>query len=158
MRVLVTGMGGELGTRVTQLLEERPEVDEIHGVDFVPPRRRLRRAEFHRIDPRDREKLVAFVSEFAPDAIAHFGVYEPHSRMNPSDARQATQACTVAAIGAAARTGKLERVAVRSGLEVYGRDAGSPRRPRRALVPRAGERVRAQLPRGRGAVPGPRPP
>jgi len=42
MRVLVTGMGGELGTRVAQLLEPRPEVDEIAGFDFMPPRRRLR--------------------------------------------------------------------------------------------------------------------
>ena len=58
MRVLVTGMGGELGTRVAQLLEERDEVEEIVGVDFVPPRRRLRRSEFRRIDPRDRDKLV----------------------------------------------------------------------------------------------------
>lgn len=129
MRVLVTGMGGELGTRVTQLLEERSEVSEIHGVDFVPPRRRLRRAEFHRIDPRDREKLVAFVGEFAPDAVAHFGVYEPHSRMSPRDAKERTEACTVGAIGAAARTGKLERVAVRSGLEVYGRTRGLPAVP-----------------------------
>ena len=52
LRVLVTGMGGELGTRVAQMLEERPEVGEIVGCDFVPPRRRLRRSEFRRIDPR----------------------------------------------------------------------------------------------------------
>ena len=58
MRVLVTGMGGELGTRVAQLLEQRPWADEIVGVDFVPPRRRLRRAEFRRIDPRDRDRLA----------------------------------------------------------------------------------------------------
>jgi UDP-glucose 4-epimerase len=129
MRVLVTGMGGELGTRVTQLLEERTEATEIAGVDFVPPRRRLRRAEFHRIDPHDREKLVGFVSEFAPDAVAHFGVYEPHSRMSPREAMERTQASTVGALGAAARTGKLERVAVRSGLEVYGRARGVPAVP-----------------------------
>ena len=63
MRVLVTGMGGELGTRVAQLLEERSEVHEIVGVDFVPPRRRLRRSEFRRVDPRDREKLTELVTD-----------------------------------------------------------------------------------------------
>lgn len=129
MRVLVTGMGGALGTRVTQLLEARPEVTDIVGVDFVPPRRRLRRAEFHRIDPRDREKLVEFVTDFSPDAIAHVGVYEPHARTNPREAREHTQAATVGAIGAAARTGALERVAARSGLEVYGRARGLPAVP-----------------------------
>ena len=57
-RVLITGMGGELGTRVAQLIEQRSWAGEVVGVDFVPPRRRLRRAEFHRIDPRDRDRLA----------------------------------------------------------------------------------------------------
>jgi len=126
MRVLVTGMGGELGTRVAQLLEERADVEEIVGCDFVPPRRRLRRATFKRIDPRDRDRIVGFVTDFAPDAVAHFGIYEPDSRMAPREAASASEACTVNALGAAARTGKLERIALRSGLDVYGRGRGHP--------------------------------
>lgn len=126
MRVLVTGMGGELGTRVAQLLETRDDVEEIVGCDFVPPRRRLRSAEFHRIDPRDRDRMTEFVTEFAPDALAHFGVYEPDSRMGPREAARASEMCTVNALGAAVRTGKLERIVVRSGLEIYGRGRGHP--------------------------------
>jgi UDP-glucose 4-epimerase len=126
MRVLVTGMGGAVGTRVAQLLETRPEVDEIAGFDFMPPRGRLRRSTFKRIDPRDRDRLVAFVTEFAPDTVAHFGVYEPDARRSPRDAAASTEACTVNALGAAARAGALERIAVRSGLEVYGRGRHHP--------------------------------
>lgn len=129
MRVLITGMGGELGTRTAQLLEERAEVAEIHGLDFVPPRRRLRRAEFHRMDLRDRERLAALVRDYQPTAIAHFGVYEPHSRTSPRQAAAFTEAVTYAVLGAAARTGTLERVAVRSGLEVYGRGRRQPAVP-----------------------------
>lgn len=121
MRVLVTGMGGHLGTRVAQLLEERPDVDAVAGCDFVPPRRRLRRATFTRIDPRDRERLVGFVRDFAPTAVAHFGVYEPGARLGLRAAVSATENCTVNALGAAARAGALGCVVVRSGLEVYGR-------------------------------------
>jgi UDP-glucose 4-epimerase len=121
MRVLVTGMGGELGTRVAQLLEERADVREIAGFDFVPPRRRLRRAEFRRIDPTNRDRVVDFVTEFAPQVVAHFGVYEPASRMSPQSAHERTEFCSVAALGAAARAGALEYVVSRSGLEVYGR-------------------------------------
>jgi len=126
MRVLVTGMGGEIATRVAQLLEEEPRVREIAGFDFVPPRRRLRHSVFKRIDPRDRDRLVSLVTEFEPDAVAHFGVYEPDSRMSPREAASATEACTVHALGAAARAGRLERIVLRSGLSVYGRGRGHP--------------------------------
>ena len=126
MRVLITGMGGEIGTRVAQLLEERRDVDEIVGVDFVPPRRRLRRSEFRRIDPRDRDKLAAFAAEVAPDAVAHFGIYEPGSRLPSKMAARYTQAAAVAALGGAARAGRLARVVLRSGVAVYGRGRGRP--------------------------------
>lgn len=126
MRVLITGMGGEFGTRVAQLLEARRDVTEIVGVDYVPPRRRLRRSEFRRIDPRDREKLAGFVGEFAPTAVAHAGVYEPGSRLPPRMAAQYTKSAGVVALGAAARAGRLERVVIRSAISVYGRGRGRP--------------------------------
>jgi UDP-glucose 4-epimerase len=128
-RVLVTGMGGHLGTRAAQLLEQLDEVEAIAGCDFVPPRRRLRRAIFKRIDPGDRDKLVAFVTDFEPTAVVHFGVYEPAARMGMARAQASTESCTVAALGAAARTGALEQIALRSGLEVYGRGRGAPVAP-----------------------------
>ena len=118
MRVLVTGMGGHLGTRVAQFLEARPDVEAVAGFDFVPPRRRLQRATFKRIDPRDRDRLVEFVLDFAPTAVAHFGVYEPAARMSARAAALSTEECTVNALGAAVRAGALERAVVRSGIEV----------------------------------------
>ncbi len=134
-RVLVTGMGGELGTRVAQLIEARDWAGDVVGVDFVPPRRRLRRAEFRRIDPRDTERLATFVEGFAPQVIAHFGVYEPASRMTPASARERTEACTSATLGAAARAGALEYVVLRSGLEVYGPPTGRVSVPDEDAVP-----------------------
>lgn len=135
MKVLVTGMGGELGTRVAQLLEEREEFTRIAGVDFVPPRRRLHRSTFNRIDPRDRERLVDFVTDLAPQAVAHVGVYEPDARSGPRAAAELTEASALAALGAAARTGKLERVALRSSIDVYGRGRGHADVPDEAIPP-----------------------
>jgi UDP-glucose 4-epimerase len=129
MRVLVTGMGGEIGTRVAQVLEAQPEVTEILGVDFVPPRRRLQRSQFKRIDPREREKLVGVVLDFAPQMVAHCGVYEPEARMSGELAGIRSEAAAVAALGAAARAGSLQHVAIRSSLSVYGRGPGHPRVP-----------------------------
>jgi len=88
MRVLVTGMGGELGTRVAQLLEEETAVTEIAGIDFVPPAppSPARRVPSHSTRLQ-RDRLRDFVLDFAPTAVAHFGVYEPASRMGPAQGR-----------------------------------------------------------------------
>jgi UDP-glucose 4-epimerase len=134
-RVLITGMGGELGTRVAQLIEQRSWADDVMGVDFVPPRRRLRRTEFRRIDPRDRDRLAAFVQDYAPTVVAHFGVYEPASRMTPASAAERTELSTIATLSAAARAGKLEYVVLRSGLEVYGPRSAKVSVPDEDVVP-----------------------
>ena len=141
MRVLVTGMGGELGTRVAQLLEERDELNEIAGFDIWPPRRRLRRSEFHRIEPHDQERITEFVHDFAPEIVIHYGVYEPDSRLGGREAAEASEACTVHTLTAAAETGRLERLAVRSGLEVYGRGRGRPVVPAEDAPPEIRKRV-----------------
>lgn len=135
MRILVTGMGGEIGTRVTNLLEADERVDDILGVDIDPPRRRLHRAEFRRVDPRDRRKLVKVVRDFEPTAVVHLGVYEPNARCGPALARELTHQCTVTALGAAAESPSLDRIVVRSGIEVYGRGRGAPTRPDESIAP-----------------------
>jgi UDP-glucose 4-epimerase len=129
MKVLVTGMGGVLGTKVAQMLEARSDVDEVVGIDFAPPRRRLQRATFARIHPEDRDRTTELVTQFAPDAVAHMGIYEPDARMPPREAARATETCTVAALGAAARAGRLRHIVLRSGLEIYGRGRGLPKLP-----------------------------
>lgn len=129
MRVLVTGMGGELGTRVANLLEADDTFTEIVGIDAFPPRRRITRADFHRIDPRDRRKAVAVVRDLDPEVVLHLGVYEPNARMDPTEARLATAASAVSVLGAAAACPSLRAIVVRSGIEVYGRRRGAPSRP-----------------------------
>ena len=129
MRVLITGMGGELGTRVANLLEADDDVEAICGVDIEPPRRRLTRAEFHRIDPRNRIRTGEVVHRFRPTAVAHLGMYEPNARSDPKAALERTASGTIAALGAAEGCGTVDRIVVRSGIEVYGRRKGSPAVP-----------------------------
>lgn len=129
MRVLITGMGGELGTRVANLLEADPTVTDILGMDVFPPRRRITRVEFHRVDPRDRRKAVRLVRDFDPEVILHLGVYEPNARSEPTAARIGTAASAVSVLGAATSCPSLRQIVVRSGIEVYGRRRGAPSRP-----------------------------
>jgi UDP-glucose 4-epimerase len=129
VRVLITGMGGELGTRVANLLEADDHIEAICGVDIEPPRRRLTRAEFHRIDPRNRIRTASVVQQFRPTAVAHLGMYEPNARSDPKAALERTASGTIAALGAAEGCGTIDRIVVRSGIEVYGRRKGSPAVP-----------------------------
>ena len=135
MRVAITGMGGELGTRVATLLEQHDEFTEIMGVDIEPPRRHLDRTDFHRVDPRNRTRMLDVIGDFAPQLLVHVGVYEPNARSSPRSAATRTIAGTVAALDAARAGGALERVVMRSGIEVYGRGSDTPVRPDESVRP-----------------------
>lgn len=135
MRIVITGMGGELGTRVATLLEEHDEATEIIGIDIEPPRRHLRRTDFHRVDPRNRARMLDVISAFAPEVLLHVGVYEPNARSSPRSATARTAAGTVAAMDAARQAGALRHVVMRSGIEVYGRGPGTPDRPDEGVKP-----------------------
>jgi UDP-glucose 4-epimerase len=135
VRVLITGVGGELGTRVASLLESDERVDGLLGLDAYPARRLLRRTEFQRIDPRDRRRTVAAVREFGPTAVLHLGIYEPAARSRPGVADVQSAEGTVAALGAAVDSPGLDRIVIRSGIEVYGRSRGAPTRPDESIAP-----------------------
>lgn len=134
-RVLVSGMGGELGSQVTLLLENEPWVGRLMGVDLDPPRRRLQRAEFHRILPGERAKAVDLITRFDPHVVVHVAVWEPNARAGAREAADLTQRAAVTVLGAAAECPSLEAVVVRSGIEIYGRGRASLTRPDESIPP-----------------------
>lgn len=140
MRLLVLGMGGHLGTAVAQRLDRDAHVTML-GIDIEPPRRLLRRADFHLVvDPtaaRAHHDIARRIVEFAPSHVVHFAVYEPHARANPRAAHDRTLAFTDAlrdALDAGAGVA-LRRLVVRSGIEVYGRQRGAALSPDELVVP-----------------------
>jgi UDP-glucose 4-epimerase len=135
LRVLITGAGSHVGTRVAQLLEGDRRVEALAGMDVFVPRRRVRALEFTEVDPRDRRRTLAPVRAFEPTAIVHLGVYEPDARSSPRVARERTSANTLTVLGAAAELGSLDRIVVRSGIEVYGRARGSVSVPDESVPP-----------------------
>ena len=128
MRVLITGVGGDLGTRVARLLEADGAVEAVAGIDVDPPRRRLRRTSFWRVDPADRERTAEVVDEVAPTAVVHLGIFEPNARSGPTRAVARTARGTVALFDALASSAP-DRIVIRSGIEVYGRRRGSAVHP-----------------------------
>ncbi len=128
-RVLVSGMGGELGSLTASLLEEESWVGSLMGIDVDPPRRRLRRAQFHLIDPKNRPRIVDEVTKFNPHVMIHLAVWEPDARAGHAIARRFTHDATTAIVGAAAECPAMEALVIRSGIEVYGRHHHAPTRP-----------------------------
>lgn len=122
-------MGGELGSSIASLLEDEPWVGELVGIDADPPRRRLRRAVFHRIPPADHDRIVDTVVRFNPHVLLHAAVWEPDARTGTSNAVRLTDDAATSVLGAAAECRALETVVVRSGIEIYGRARGSLTRP-----------------------------
>jgi UDP-glucose 4-epimerase len=122
-------MGGHVGSLVASMLEESDWVDELVGIDADPPRRRLHRAQFHRVDAHDRERIVERVLELDPHVVLHLAVWEPDARAATTAARSLTASAAESVLGAAAECPSIERIVVRSGIEIYGRRRGSPTRP-----------------------------
>jgi UDP-glucose 4-epimerase len=135
VRVLVSGMGGELGARVASLLEDEPWVGSLEGIDADPPRHRLRRTVFHRIVPGQHDRTVDTITAFNPHVVVHIAVWEPHARAGTATARSLTDDAATSILGAAAECRALESIVVRSGIEIYGRARGAVTRPSEQVDP-----------------------
>src|SRR4051812_33110695 len=122
-------MGGELGSLIAAQLEAQPWVGPILGIDVDPPRRRLRRSEFHLIEPSNRQRIVDVVTAFDPHVLLHVAVWEPDARAGTTAARRLTRQAASSIIAAAAECPSLQCIVVRSGIEIYGRGHGALTRP-----------------------------
>ena len=102
-RILLTGMGGELGTRVTGLLEDDDTIEAVVGIDLDPPRGRIPRAEFHRVDPEDRARTVAPGPRPRPHRRCSTSGVQPGARIAARRAPMVSELAALAALGAAAQ-------------------------------------------------------
>src|SRR3954451_20144359 len=128
-RVLVSGMGSELGSLVASLLEREPWVGAVEGIDIDPPRRRLHRAVFHRIEPHQRQRVFDVVTAFNPHVVVHVAIWEPDARVDTAKARNLTDDAAATILGSAAECSALQHLVIRSAAEVYGRSRGALTRP-----------------------------
>ncbi len=120
-RVLVTGMGGQLGSLVAAELEKESWVGTIVGIDADPPRRRLSRSSFHLIEPSDAARTRDVIEELDPHVLIHLAVWEPDARVSPKLAERHTREAASSIFSAARECPSLQHVVLRSGIEVYGR-------------------------------------
>lgn len=120
MRIFITGLGSDLGTRIAQQLESENEVDSIAGVDMYPPRRYLLRTKFIRAHFDDQRRISETIATFNPDVIINFGVYEPGARLNKTKAQLASIACANGIANAIERIDRDVKIISRSSIVAYG--------------------------------------
>lgn len=135
-RVLVTGAGGWTGSRVVQVLEQRPDL-EVFAVDDSEPRLEFS-SEFQRLSL-DRLALAHLVLDVEPHTIVHTQTVDRSAKLGGRVAHDDAVIGAQALFGAIARCKATRRVIVKSDAAVYG---SSPRNPS----------VLAESTRGRGST------
>jgi nucleoside-diphosphate-sugar epimerase len=122
-------MGSAIGTNIAACLEADPAVTALAGMDLEPPRRFLPTADFHFVQPGDAARVTEIVTNFKPTVVVHAWVFEPRARSSPGQARVRTMAGTESLLGALRHVDSVERIAVRSGVAIYGRGRASAEEP-----------------------------
>lgn len=135
MRALVTGIAGQDGSLLSELLLE--EGHDVVGLVRRPPERPIVGAELLHGDLLDPESLRRAVREVRPDRIFHCAAptFVPASWEHPVETFSAIAGATAVLLDAAVEAGPGTRVYVASSSEIFGdagvcpQNEGSPCRP-----------------------------
>jgi UDP-glucose 4-epimerase len=125
VRYLITGGSGYIGSRLTEMLADRSEVERIVNLDVRPPARPHPKATFVRGDVRDLGAIRKLLSDHEPDALVHLAFLlnpiRDEARMYDIDVNG-----TETVLRAAAETG-TQQVLVTSSATAYGAFPDNPR-------------------------------
>ncbi len=125
MRYLITGGSGYIGSRLTEILVARDDVEGIVDLDVRPPASPQAKTTFVRGDVRDAEAIRELLERQRPNALIHLAfVLNPirdEARMYDIDVNG-----TAAVLRAASEAG-TEQVLVTSSATAYGAFADNPK-------------------------------
>ncbi|MGQ0844295.1 MAG: NAD-dependent epimerase/dehydratase family protein [Sporichthyaceae bacterium] len=122
--VLVTGVSRYLGSRLVRSLNDEPGVDRVIGIDVVPPRTDLGRAEFVRADIRN--PIIAKVIGAAEvDTVVHMSV-SGASGPGAASLKELNVIGTMQLLAACQKAPSLRRLIVKSTTTVYGSSSRDP--------------------------------
>lgn len=124
--VLVTGVSRYLGGRMARRLTDDPTIDRVIGVDVVPPRDDIGRAEFVRADIRN--PIISKVINAADvDTVVHMGVIAtPVQAGGRMSMKEINVIGTMQLLAACQKSASVRRLVVKSTTSVYG---AGPRDP-----------------------------
>lgn len=124
--VMVTGVSRYLGGRMARVLTEHPEVERVVGVDVIPPRQDIGRAEFVRADIRN--PIISRVINAAEvDTVVHMGVIAtPLQAGGRMSMKEINVIGTMQLLAACQKAPSVTKLVVKSSTSIYG---AGPRDP-----------------------------
>lgn len=124
--VLVAGVSRHLGGAFARRLSRDESIDRIIGVDVVPPRHGIGRAEFMRADIRS-PLISRIISGNDVDTVVHMGVIAtPRAGGGRATQKEVNVIGTMQLLAACQKAPSVQRLVVKSTAGVYG---SSPRDP-----------------------------
>jgi UDP-glucose 4-epimerase len=138
--VVVTGVSRDLGARFARLLAADERL-EVVGLDVVPPRHDLGKAEFVRADIRN-PVIAKVIAARGVDTVVHLAVVAtPGSAGGRSSMKEINVIGTMQLLAACQRAETVQKLVVQSSISVYGASPRDPAKFTEDMSPRAQPRT-----------------
>ncbi len=125
-RVLITGVGSNLGTLLAERLGADPEVEYVAGLDTRRPRRPLEHAEWIEADIRD-PAIVRLVPRLEVDTLVHEQIVrQPSGGMSARSMHDINVIGTLQLLAACEKARTLRTIVVRGSAGIYGAEPQAP--------------------------------
>jgi UDP-glucose 4-epimerase len=125
-RVLITGVGSQVGSLLAAQLERDPEVEYVAGLDTRPPKLPLAHTELIEADIRDPE-IGRLIPRTGVDTIVHEQIVrQPGPGMSPPAMHDVNVIGTLQLLAACERVPTLRTIIVRGSAGVYGSEPQAP--------------------------------
>src|SRR5215216_4446371 len=125
-RVLITGVSRYLGGRLAALLQADPEIEQVIGVDTVPPKGDLGRTQFVRADIRN-PLIAKVIATSEVDTVVHLNlIATPLTAGGRTAMKEINVIGTMQLLAACQKSPTLRKLVVKSTTAVYG---SSPKDP-----------------------------
>ena len=125
-RVLITGVGSQVGSLLAQRLERDPEVEHVAGLDTRRPRLAFDRTEFIEADIRDPE-ITALIAPLEVDTLVHEQIVrQPGAGMSSRAMHDINVIGTLQLLAACERVASLTTIVVRGSAGIYGAEPHAP--------------------------------
>jgi UDP-glucose 4-epimerase len=125
-RVLITGVGSQVGSLLAARLERDPEVEYVAGLDTRRPRIALEQTEFIEADIRDPE-IARLIPPTRVDTMVHEQIVrQPGPGMSSRTMHDVNVMGTLQLLAACERVPTLRTIVVRGSAGVYGAEPHAP--------------------------------